>query len=133
MISTEQQEQVLLLRAKNYSIQAIAKETKLNKNTVCNIIRANREAVEALYSIEMDCLLKEQNLTKRERLVSLGNILKNIEKELQGRDLGDVPTDKLLKMYLDSYKSLKEETSSETLTSIEEAEEQKEERVSVWR
>lgn len=133
MKTIKEKEKVLALRAQNYSIRNISSETGLAKETIASIIRENREEVRSLMSVEMDTLLRERRLTIEARLESLGTILANIEAELAKRTLEDVSTDKLYKMYLDTQKTIREETENlGGLYSMEEAEEDKEERESEW-
>lgn len=132
MVNTDKKGEVLLLRSQNYSIRVIAEKTKLSKETVANIIRDNREEVEALTSIEMDELLKEVSATKRDRIVSLSRQLKKVEEEIGERDLSDIPTDKLFKVLLDLQKELRVYTDSESLTSTEEAKDERDSRICTW-
>lgn len=126
MKTSEEKQRVISLRAKNYSIAKISKETGLAKDTITNIIRENREEIYSLQSIETDILLKEKKLSLEARLESFAILLNTIRDELSKRSLEDVPTEKLYKMYLDTQKAVREETESiKDLYSIEEAEKDK--------
>lgn len=126
MKTSEEKQRVISLRAKNYSIAKISKETGLAKDTITNIIRENREEIYSLQSIETDILLKEKKLSLEARLESFALLLNSIRDELSKRSLEDVPTEKLYKMYLDTQKAVREETESiKDLYSIEEAEKDK--------
>lgn len=131
MTTSKDKEQVLLLRAQNFSIKKISEETGLAKDTITSIIRENREEVASLMSIESDTLLREMKLTREARLDSLGTILANIRDELSRRTLEDVPTEKLFKMYLDTQTEIREELKDfRFLYSAEEAESDKKNRIS---
>lgn len=116
------------LRAKGYSYYRIARELKTNKQTLIDWGKELQDEIANRKALELEALYETFYLLKEYRLKNFGNLLNKIEKELQARDLSDVPTDKLLDLFLKYNSQLKEEIVEPVFKSSQELQEEKEDR-----
>lgn len=116
------------LRAKGYSYDRIARELKTNKQTLIDWGKELQDEIANRKALELEALYETFYLLKEYRLKNFGNLLNKIEKELQARDLSDVPTDKLLDLFLKYNSQLKEEIVEPVFKSSQELQEEKEDR-----
>lgn len=116
------------LRAKGYSYYRIARELKTNKQTLIDWSKELQDEIANRKALELEALYETFYLLKEYRLKNFGNLLNKIEKELQARDLSDVPTDKLLDLFLKYNSQLKEEIVKPVFKSSQELQEEKEDR-----
>lgn len=116
------------LRAKGYSFDKIAKELGKAKQTLIDWSKEFNEEIANVKSLELESLQEEYYLLKENRLQSFGGMLKKLRDEVESRDLSDVPTDKLLELYLKYNIQVKEEIVEPIFKSSEEIREQEDER-----
>lgn len=105
---TETKEKFIEMRAKGYSFDRIAKELGKAKQTLIDWSKELQEEIANLKALELESLYEKYYLLKQTRLQTFGEMLTKIKKEIDKRDLSDVPTDKLLDLLL-KYNSLVEE------------------------
>lgn len=101
--------QFIELRARGWSYVRISRKIKVSKSTLSNWRAELEEEIASQRAIELDALQEKYFLAKEARIKMLGELLKRISKEMAGRDLADIPTDKLLELQLKVYKELLEE------------------------
>ena len=65
MLTAEEKIRIIELRAEGRSIEKIAKETKVAKQTVVDVIREGREKVAALEALQLETLYEAQKITQR--------------------------------------------------------------------
>lgn len=106
MKSTDDRLKVIELRAKGLSIATIAKLTRMAKSTVVNLLADSREEVASLQAMELDALYEAQRITAAERIKRLAEIQAKIKDEVDRRNLQDVPTEKLIDLYLKTSTAL---------------------------
>lgn len=100
MLTAEEKIRIIELRASGHSIEKIAKQGKVSKQTVVDVIRDGREKVAALEAIQLETLYEAQRITLTERIRNIASVYRKIQEEIEKRDLSEVPTEKLVDMYL---------------------------------
>jgi len=97
------------LRAQGLSFDKISKELQVSKQTLIDWSKNLQEEIRNLKAIELEALQEKYFLTQAKRLELFGERLKAIKEELDKRDLNDVPTDKLIELFLKFHRVLKDE------------------------
>jgi transposase-like protein len=97
------------LRAKGLSYVRIAERLGVAKSTLANWNSDLEAEIASAKAIELEALQEEFFLLKEGRIKLIGEQLRRVQAELAGRDLSDVPTDKLMELALKYYAALKEE------------------------
>lgn len=108
------------LRAKGWSYDKIAKELSKAKQTLIDWGKELEEEIANLKAVELEALYEEYYLLKEQRLQSLGNTLSKLREEIEGRDLSDLSTDKLLEIYLKYSNQVSQEIVEPTFKTSEE-------------
>jgi hypothetical protein len=109
METTELKERFIEMRAKGYSFDRIAKELGKAKQTLIDWSKELQDEIANLKALELEALYERYFLLKESRLQTFGEMLTKIKKEVENRDLSDVPTDKLLDLLLKYNSQVKEE------------------------
>jgi IS30 family transposase len=107
LIDTKQQ--FIELRAKGYSFDKIAKELGKAKQTLIDWSKEFKEEIANLKALELEALYESYYLLKENRIQTFGGLLNRLKEEVLSRDLSDVPTDKLLDLFLKYDSQVKEE------------------------
>lgn len=128
MKSTEDKMKVIELRSQGMSIAKIAAATQMAKSTVVDILAENKEEVSTLQAIELDALYDAQRITATERIKRLAEVQAKIKAEVDRRDLQDVPTEKLIDLYLKTSTALDGAIIEPRILSSKQVEEAKQER-----
>ena len=109
MESIETKERFIELRAKGWSFDKIAKELGKAKQTLIDWSKELKDEVANRKALELEALYEAYYLLKENRLQTFGGLLNKIKDEVLSRDLSDVPTDKLLDLFLKYNSQIKEE------------------------
>ena len=109
MESIENKERFIELRAKGWSFDKIAKELGKAKQTLIDWSKELKDEVANRKALELEALYETYYLLKENRLQTFGGLLNKIKDEVLSRDLSDVPTDKLLDLFLKYNSQIKEE------------------------
>ena len=109
MDTTELKERFIELRAKGWSFDKIAKETGKAKQTLIDWSKELQDEIANRKALELEALYESYYLLKENRLQTFGEMLTKIKTEVERRDLSDVPTDKLLDLFLKYNNQVKEE------------------------
>ncbi|MGM0806471.1 MAG: hypothetical protein ACQET8_17150 [Bacillota bacterium] len=109
MKDIEMKKQFVALRAKGFSFSKIAEKLKVSKVTLIDWSKYLEKEILNLKAIEMEELQQMYYVQKQQRIEQYGIQLKQIAKELERRDLSDMPTDKLLELKLKYLDYLKRE------------------------
>ena len=96
------------LRAKDYSLEKIAKEIGVSRQTLANWEKAHEEEIWSMHSMELDALEEEYCMKRKGRIKLIGTSLRRVKEELERRDLSDVPTVKLFEFELKLVAELKQ-------------------------
>lgn len=133
MIEVNSRLSIIELRAQGYSIQKIAKKLDVSKQTVVDTIKANKDEVASLHAIQLDALYEAEKVTAEARIKNLSSLLKKIQQEIDSRDLSDVPTDKLIDLYIKTSSTLDGVMIEPAFKSSQELREEKEAREALAR
>jgi transcriptional regulator len=117
------------LRAKGYSFDKIAKELGKAKQTLLDWSRDLDQEIAQAKALELDSLYESYSLYKEARLKTLGEILSKLKKEVDNRDLTDLPTDRLLDLFLKYEGVVKESLVEPVFKSSREIKEENEDRL----
>ena len=109
MEALEVKEKFIELRSKGYSYERISKELGKCKQTLVDWSRRYEEEIANLKSMELEALNEKYFLQKQRKIEVFGESLKAIQKELSSRDLREVPTDKLMDLFLKYFSYLEAE------------------------
>ena len=129
METIETKRRFIELRAKGYSFDKIAKELGKAKQTLLDWSRDLDQEIAQAKALELDSLYEAYSLYKEARLKTLGEILSKLKKEVDKRDLIDLPTDRLLDLFLKYEGVVKESLIEPVFKSSREIEEEKEDRL----
>ena len=121
---TETKEKFIELRAKGWSFDRIAKELGKAKQTLIDWSKELQDEIANVKASELEALYEKYYLLKENRLQTFGEMLTKIKTEVEGRDLSDVPTDKLLDLLLKYSNQIKEEVVEPKFKSSEQIEEE---------
>ena len=119
----ETKERFIELRAKGWSFDKIAKEIGKAKQTLIDWSKDLQDEIANRKALELEALYEKYYLLKESRLETFGGMLTKIKDEVERRDLSDVPTDKLLDLFLKYNSQVKEEViepNFKTSTEIDE-------------
>lgn len=128
MINLDQKEKFIELRAKGWSFDRIAKELGRAKQTLIDWSKDLQEEIANRKALELEALYETYYLQRESRLQMFGVMLTKIKKEVESRDLSDVPTDKLLELFLKYNNQIREEIVEPIYKSSQELTEEKEDR-----
>ena len=129
METIETKRRFIELRAKGYSFDKIAKELGKAKQTLLDWSRELDQEIAQAKALELDSLYESYSLYKEARLKTLGEILSKLKKEVDNRDLKDLPTERLLDLFLKYEGVVNESLVEPVFKSSREIEEEKEDRL----
>ena len=89
------------LRAKGTSLSAIADEIGISKPTLIKWSKEHQMQIDNHKAIEIERIQESFQLSKQQGLEKLLSIKSKILKEIEVRDLKDVSTDKLIRVFLE--------------------------------
>lgn len=104
-------EEFIALRASGLSFEKISKQIKISKPTLITWSRKYEAEIHNEKMSIIDSLKDTYGRTKESRVQILSTLTDKLMKEFSGRDLGDVPADKLLKMAISIQNQLDAELS----------------------
>ena len=100
---------VIELRAEGKSFAKIAEAVKISKQTAIDIVKENIDEVETLQAVEMEALFDASRVNLRGRVEQLSALQAKLRDEIAQRDLSEVPTDKLITLFIKTTEALKGE------------------------
>lgn len=121
----EDKKRFIELRAQGWSFDRIARELGKAKQTLLDWSKEFKDEIANLKAVELDNLYQEFYLSKEARLQNFGTMLTRIREEVLNRDLSEVPTDKLLELFLKYNAQVKEEIIEPQFKTSAEIEEEK--------
>lgn len=128
-LDTDKTHRILELRAKGISYARIASEMGIGKQTAVDVCKENEEKVAALRALEFEELYETLRISAEERIKSHATLLAKIRKEIDERDLSDVPTDKLIDLYMKESAVLRDEMIEPVFSSTKEQRRDEEDRL----
>lgn len=108
-LSTQDKITVLSLRSQGLSFAKIASQMKISKQTAVDVVGEHREQVATLQALQLEALYEETKINLKGRIEQLSALQHKLREEIESRDLSDVPTDKLITLYLNVTKNIKDE------------------------
>lgn len=111
---------VIELRAEGLSYAKIAQEANISKQTAVDIIRENIDEVSTLQAVEMEALIDAERVNQRGRIEQLSALHSRLREEIEQRDLSQIPTEKLIKLFIKTSETLKGEVTTPQVRSSEE-------------
>lgn len=124
----ETKEKFIELRAKGWSFDKIAKELGKAKQTLIDWSKELENEIANLKTLELEALYEKHYLLKENRIETFGVLLRKLKDEVMSRDLSDVPTDKLLDLFLKYNSQIKEEIVEPIYKSSQELIEERQDR-----
>ena len=124
----ETKEKFIELRAKGWSFDKIAKELGKAKQTLIDWSKDLQDEIANRKALELEALYETYYLQRESRLQTFGAMLTKIKEEVEGRDLSDVPTDKLLDLFLKYNNQIREEIVEPIYKSSQELIEERQDR-----
>jgi len=109
METNEKKEKFIQLRAKGYSFDKIAKKLQMSKQTLIDWNKELEEEISNFKAMELELLYEKYYLTREQRLQTFGQMLSRLKDEIDIRDLSEIPTEKLLDLWLKYNDKVKEE------------------------
>ena len=128
MEGIETREKFVELRARGWSFDKIAKELGKAKQTLIDWSKELQDEIGNRKALELETLYEAYYLHKENRLKTFGVLLNKIKKEVEDRDLSEVPTEKLLELLLKYSNQVKEEIVEPIFKSSQEINEEREDR-----
>lgn len=108
------------MRTKGISFDSISRELGVSKTTLIKWSKKLHLEIHNLRAIEYSTLLESCKLAKQHRIKGLAKIITKIEKEIEKRELGDVPIEKLVDMQIKLLNRVDGELSNEDISIMEE-------------
>ena len=102
-------EQFIQLRAQGVSYSNISKKIGKSKQTLIDWGKELEEEIRHLKAIELEAIYEKYFLLKEARLQSFGIVTQRIRQEIESRDFSDIPTEKLLDLFLKYNSIIKQE------------------------
>jgi IS30 family transposase len=124
----EVKQRFIELRAQGWSFDKIAKELGKAKQTLIDWSKELEGEIANRKALELEALYESYYLQRENRLQTFGALLSKIKKEVESRDLSDVPTEKLLELFLKYNSQVKEEIVEPVYKSSQEITEEREDK-----
>ena len=111
---------IIELRAEGLSYAKIAEALKISKQTAVDIVKDNQDQIATLQAVEMEALFDAERVNLRGRVEQLSALQARLREEIEQRDLSQVPTDKLINLFIKTNQALKEEVYTPEALSLSE-------------
>ena len=121
-------EKFIDLRAQGLSFDKIAKELQTSKQTLIDWSKELSSEIANRKALELETLYEKFYLLKEAKIKKYGAILSKITNELEERDFSNVPTGRLLELYLLYFERLSQEIVEPTFKSSQEIAEELQDR-----
>lgn len=128
MTDRDTENRIIELRARGKSYSTIASELKIGKQTALDVCKKYKEQIATLQALELEQLYEEQRITSTERITAIASLMQRVREEIDSRDLSQVPTEKLIVLYLKQSSALREEIIEPNFQSSEEQARDRQER-----
>lgn len=127
-IETKVKLRVIELRAEGLSFDKVAKQLGIAKQTAVDIAKENIDEIGTLQAINYEAFVEEKRVSSQGRIEQLSALQEKLRKEIEQRDLSDVPTEKLITLFIKTNETLKGEITQPAIRSTEEQRKDKVER-----
>ncbi len=113
-------QEAIRLRAEGKSFEEVAAALDISEQDAVNYIEDNIEQADTLLSVKRETFLRSSKLDAQSRAARLSQLQNTLLEEIQKRGLADVPTDKLISLYLKANESIGRESEKISLTFLSE-------------
>jgi len=113
MAKTELQNVWIALRASGLSYRKIARRIGVSAQTQVKWAKKFKDKIQTIKENELDFISEQLRLVKKHRIVRLSGLLEKLEDELEGRDISDMPTASLLRVYISIMQTIRNEVEIE--------------------
>lgn len=96
----ETHEKFIELRAKGHSYQHISEQLNVSKPTLIKWAHFHEVDIKNLRAMHLDSVWQEAKLCAESRIANLGTALQKVAEELAKRDFSEVPSEKLVDVFL---------------------------------
>lgn len=124
----ETKEKFIELRAKGWSFDKISKEIGKAKQTLIDWSKELQDEIANRKALELETLYEKYFLLKEAKIKKYGAILSKITNELESRDFSNVPTGRLLELYLLYFERLSQEVVEPSFKSSQDIKEERQDR-----
>lgn len=128
MTDRDTENRIIELRARGKSYSTIASKLKIGKQTALDVCKKYKAQIATLQALELEQLYEKQRITSQERITAIASLMQRVREEIDRRDLTQVPTEKLIDLYLKQASTLKEEIIEPNFQSSEEQARDRQER-----
>jgi len=98
MVTTEQKEKFIELRAAGLSFDTIAQQLDISKPTLIKLSRELSADIEKLKFINLEAIAERHKVLRAERLDSLGRLLDKVNEAIERADFSKVPVERLIEL-----------------------------------
>ncbi len=109
MAKTELQNVWIALRATGLSYRRIAKRIGVSPQTQVKWAAKFKDKIQSVKEDELDFISEQLRLVKKHRIVRLSGLLEKLEGELEERDISDMPTASLARVYTSLMQTIRDE------------------------
>jgi hypothetical protein len=106
---------ILALRVDGASVEEIAQNTGASIEEVVDTIAAAGYSLKNLQGIATEAKIKGLGASRLQRLTALSIMRDKVQAEIESRDLSEIPTDKLITLFMKLQESIKEEVVIPTI------------------
>lgn len=125
--------QAVELRAGGKTYKEIAEELGTDIQQAIDMASDESDKIATLRAVKMEALFQEERINQTGRIERLSALQARLKEELDRRDLSDIPTDKLITLYLKTSETIKGEVyTPKILSSTEQAKAQRERSMFEW-
>lgn len=110
---------ILALRVEGASVEEIAQNTGASIEEVVDTIAAAGYSLKNLQGIATEAKIKGLGASRLQRLTALSVMRDKVQAEIESRDLSQIPTDKLITLFMKLQESIKEEVVIPTILPTE--------------
>lgn len=110
---------ILALRVDGASVEEIAQNTGASIEEVVDTIAAAGYSLKNLQGIATEAKIKGLGASRLQRLTALSVMRDKVQAEIESRDLSEIPTDKLITLFMKLQESIKEEVVIPTILPTE--------------
>jgi len=117
--TNKDKEKFIELRAQGLSFDKISKQINISKPSLMRWEKEYESQIDELKFIELESLIEQYAMSKKQRIEKLGEYLKKIKDEIDKRNLDDIPTAKLFELHFSIFEKFKDEIDGISCDSIE--------------
>ena len=110
-MKAEDTAKIVFMRATGESFDSISKQLKLSKQTVFDCCKSNRNSIYGQRAEIVENILAGEKQIFTARIESLCKLASKLKAEIESRDLKQVSTDTLCKLYFSTLKNFSEQST----------------------